>query len=84
MICEKPLEWLLWLPIVEWWYNSSWHSSARVASFKVVYGQPPTLHIPYLAKDSKVEAADRSLRAREDCIKMLKYHLERAQYRMKR
>jgi len=48
-----------------------------------VYGQPPTLHIPYLAGNSKVEAVDRSLRAREECIQMLKFHLERSQKRMK-
>jgi len=48
-----------------------------------VYGQTPTLHIPYLAGDSRVEAVDRSLRAKEECIHMLKFHLERAQRRMK-
>ena len=45
-------------------------------------GQPPSIHIPYLAGDSKVEAIDRSLRAREDCINML-IHLSNAQLRMK-
>jgi len=54
-----------------------------VTPFEAVYGQPPTLHIPYLAGDSKVEAVDRSLRAREECIQMLKFHLERSQKRMK-
>ena len=83
MIGEKPKEWVLWLPLAEWWYNSNWHSSTGVTPFEAVYGQPPTLHIPYLAGDSRVEAVDRSLKAREDCIKMLKYHLERGQRRMK-
>lgn len=83
MTGEKPAEWVLWLPLVEWWYNSSWHSSIGVTPFEVVYGQPPATHIPYLAGDSRVEAIDRSLSAREDCIKMLKYHLIKAQERMK-
>jgi len=48
-----------------------------------VYGHSPGLHIPYLAGDSRVEAVDRSLRAKEECIQMLKYHLERTQKRMK-
>ena len=43
----------------------------------------PSLHIPYVIGDSSVEAVDRSLKAREECIEMLKYHLTRAQHRMK-
>jgi len=48
-----------------------------------MYGQTLAIHIPYLASDNKMEAVDRSLRAREECINMLKYHLERTQRRMK-
>jgi len=36
-----------------------------------------------VAGDSSVEAVDRSLKAREECIEMLKNHLARAQQRMK-
>jgi len=36
-----------------------------------------------VASDSSVEAVDRSLKAREECIEMLKYHLNEAQQRMK-
>ena len=38
----------------------------------------------YLAGDSKVEAVDRTLQAREAVIKMLKFYLQRAQNRMKK
>jgi len=80
MTGEKPAEWMLWLPLAEWWYNSNWHSSIGVTPFEVVHGQPPSLHIPYLPGDSRVEAVDRSLTAREDCIKLLKYQLSKAQH----
>jgi len=65
MTGEKPKEWVLWLPLAEWWYNSNWHSSTGVTPFEAVYGQPPALHVPYLPGDSRVEAVDRSLKARE-------------------
>jgi len=71
MTGKKPKEWVLWLPLTEWWYNSNWHTSIGVTPCEVVYGQPPALHIPYLARDSKVEAVDWSLKATEDCISML-------------
>jgi len=84
MTGETPREWVLWLPLAEWWYNSNWHSSIGITPYEVVYGQPPSLHIPYVSGDSRVEAVDRSLKARAECIEMLKYHLQRAQQRMKR
>ena len=63
--------------------NSNWHSAIGLTPYEVVYGQPPSLHIPYVAGDSKVEAVNRSLKAGEECIEILKYHLHRAQQRMK-
>jgi len=84
MVGETPREWVTWLPLAEWWYNSNWHSAIGVTPYEVVYGQPPSLHVPYLPGDSRVEAVDRSLKAREECIEMLKYHLQRAQQRMKK
>ena len=49
----------------------------------MVNGQPPPVHLPYLAGDSLVEAIDRSIQPREAAIKLLKFHLEHAQQRMK-
>ena len=69
--------------MVEWWYNSNWHSAIGITPYEVVYGQPPSLHIPYVPGDSLVKAVDKSLKARKECIEMLKYHLTRAQHRMK-
>ena len=83
MVGEKPKEWVLWLPLAEWWYNSNWHSAIGTTPYEAVYGQPPSLHVPYIMGDSKVEAVDGSLRAWEECIKKQQFHLTRAQNRMK-
>ena len=83
MTGEKPKDWVKWLPLAEYWYNTNFHSSTNTTPFEVVYGQPPPLHIPYVAKDSPVEAVDRTLQAREDTIKLLKFNLKKAQDRMK-
>ncbi|KAK9683131.1 hypothetical protein RND81_10G118900 [Saponaria officinalis] len=84
MTGENPKEWARWIPLAEWWYNTNYHSAAHTSPYEIVYGQSPALHIPYVLKDSKVEAIDRSLHAREECIAMLKFHLRRAQDRMKK
>ncbi|XP_074318692.1 uncharacterized protein LOC141655514 [Silene latifolia] len=83
MTGEYPKQWAQWIPLAQWWYNSNFHSSIGTTPYEVVFGQPPHLHVPYITGDSVVAAVDRSLQAREECIKMLKFHLQRAQVRMK-
>ncbi|GJQ99911.1 reverse transcriptase [Tanacetum coccineum] len=80
---EKPKDWVKWLPLAEYWYNTNFHSSINTTPYEVVYGQPPPLHIPYVAKDSNVEAVDRTLQAKENIIQLLKFNLKKAQDRMK-
>nr|GFC88691.1 retrotransposable element Tf2 [Tanacetum cinerariifolium] len=50
---------------------------------EVLYGQTPPIHNPYVAKDSSMELVDRTLKAREQVIAMLKFHLKAAQDNMK-
>lgn len=83
MCGEQPKSWHAWLPLAEWWYNTHFHSATQLTPYEVVYGQPPPLHLPYLPGDSDVEAVDRSLQKREEMIAVLRFHLMRAQTRMK-
>ncbi|GJV33805.1 retrotransposable element Tf2 [Tanacetum coccineum] len=50
---------------------------------KVLYGQPPPAYVAYTAGDSANESVDRSLVTREAAVQLLKFHLTRAQDRMK-
>jgi hypothetical protein len=83
MCAEKPQAWSKWLSLAEWWYNTSFHSAIQSTPFEVVYGQPPPMNLPYLPGESTNLSVDRSLTAREEAIKLLKFHLLRAQNRMK-
>lgn len=51
--------------------------------YAAFYGQEPQLHLPYLAGASPVATVDRTLQHREVMCKVLKFHLSRAQDRMK-
>ena len=83
MSAERPKDWSKWLPLIEWWYNTKYHTSTHSTPFAIVYGQPAPHHFPYLVGDSRVEAVDRTLQGRETAIKLLKFYLQRAQNRMK-
>ena len=97
MTADAPQQWSKWLPLAEWWYNTTYHTSIhatpyeivyglvdiRATPYEIVYGQPPPAYLPYLPGDSKMELVDRSLLKREEMLKLLKFHLRRAQDRMK-
>ncbi|GJY67895.1 putative mitochondrial protein, partial [Tanacetum coccineum] len=80
---EHLKEWAKWLSLAELWYNSNFHTSIQAIPFETVYVILPPIHVPYLGGLSKVEAVDRTLKDREEFIQTLKFHLLRAQNRMK-
>lgn len=69
--------------MAEWWYNTTYHSSIHITPFEAVYGMVPPMHIPYISGDSQITAVDQLLKDREIALQVMKYHLERAQGRMK-
>ena len=83
MTADAPQQWSKWLPLAEWWYNTTYHTSIRATPYEIVYGQLPLAYLPYLPGDSKIEPVDRSLLKCEEMLKLLKFHLQRAQDRMK-
>ncbi|KAI5430623.1 hypothetical protein KIW84_035002 [Lathyrus oleraceus] len=84
MTWQRPKEWVNWLPLAEWWYNTTYHSAIQATPYEIVYGQAPPLHLPYYPQSTKVEAVDRSFIVREEMIQKLQGNLVRAQARMKR
>jgi hypothetical protein len=51
---EKKHQWAQCLPLSEWWYNTSYHTTTRMIPFEAVYGQKPPLVLSYLPGTSKV------------------------------
>jgi hypothetical protein len=51
---KKKNQWAQWLPLYEWWYNTSYHTTTNMTPFEVVYEQNPPSVLSYLAGVSKV------------------------------
>jgi hypothetical protein len=51
---ERQNQWAQWLPLNEWWYNSSYHTATHMIPFEAVYGQKPPSVLSYLLGVSKV------------------------------
>jgi hypothetical protein len=41
MTFQEPKKWAVWLPLAEWWYNTSYHTSLKSTAFEALYGYPP-------------------------------------------
>ncbi|GKB06275.1 putative mitochondrial protein, partial [Tanacetum coccineum] len=74
MCGEKPKEWVKWLSLAEFWYNTNYHTSTKTTPYEAVYCQTPPIHVSYIPGDSRVEEVDRTLQAREEAIKLKKCH----------
>jgi hypothetical protein len=81
--CERKNQWAQWLPLVEWWYNTSYHTSTRMTPFEAIYGQKPPFVLSYMPGVSKVQAVDQTLIVQEAILCTLKDNLVMAQNRMK-
>ena len=79
-----PLKWLKWLPLAEYWYNTSWHTSLGRSPFEVLYGHSPH-HFGLTALDACTSPDVTSwLSERAVMTELVNQHLHRAQLRMKK
>jgi hypothetical protein len=84
MVFQKPKDWIKWVPLAEWWYNTNYHFALQTTPFEVLYGYSlPQLNLGSSPK-SPNQAVNDLLVERQSTIRALKEQLLRAQDRMKR
>jgi hypothetical protein len=81
---ESKNQWAQWLPLVEWWYNTSYHTTTHMTPFEAVYVQNPPSVLSYISGVSKVQAVDQTFTVHEVILRTLKENLVMDQNRMKR
>lgn len=83
-VSDKPKEWVMWVPLAEWWYNTNYHCSTKFTPFEVVYGTQPPRLLPYELGTTKVAAVDETLHTREQMLVLLKENMHKAQNHMRK
>jgi hypothetical protein len=53
-VSKRENQWDQLLPLVEWWYNTSYHTSTCMNPFESLYGQNPPSILSYMRGVSKV------------------------------
>jgi hypothetical protein len=72
---ETPHQWCRWLPLADFWYNSSYHLSLGTSPFKALYGCEPNLGAMPVLDDDNLSEAGLILRDRHAQLDRLKLHL---------
>jgi len=80
---DIPKQWVLYLPLAEHWYNSSFQSAIKMTLFKDLYGRAlPTIQT-YIKGSTTVATLDDALIARHHILAVLKTNLQQAQLCMR-
>ncbi|MCH86608.1 hypothetical protein A2U01_0007467, partial [Trifolium medium] len=82
-IADQPKTWVVWVCWVEYWFNTTFHSSTEKTPFEIVYGRAPPVLTRWLQGETKVEAVQRELIERDEALRQLRSQLSRAQEKMK-
>jgi len=80
---NKPATWVEWLPLVEFWFNTNFHTSLKLTPFEALYGYPPPRSMDYIPGTTKVEGVDADLKSKQQLTSLLRQNLVAVQERMK-
>ncbi|KAH9681158.1 hypothetical protein KPL71_026857 [Citrus sinensis] len=78
----KPTSWFDYLGWAEFSYNTSFHTSIQMSSFKALYGREPPVIPSYTGSSTSIQALDELLLERDALLTALKTNLLAAQHRM--
>ena len=82
-VSDKQTQWVKWLTLAEWWYNTSFHMAAKMSPFMALYGYHPPSITSSLRYQSKVQAVEEHIENQQQVLQLLKDNLTMAQNRMK-
>jgi DNA repair ATPase RecN len=82
-VSDKQTQWVKWLNLAEWWYNTSFHMEAKISPFMALYGYHPPSITSSLRYQSKVQAVEENIENQQQVLQLLKDNLTLAHNRMK-
>jgi hypothetical protein len=82
-VSNKQTQWFKWLPLVEWWYDTSFHTATKMKPFMELYGYHPPSITSSLKEKSKVQAVEDHIENQQQVLQILKENLTMAHNRIK-
>ena len=81
-ISDRPHRQSEWLALVEFWFNTNFHTAIKLTPYETLYGIPPPKLIDYIFGLTKAEAMESYMSTRAQILEVLKQNLIIAQERM--
>lgn len=78
-----PKQWLRWLSLAEFWYNTNLHSAIGRSPFEALYGYSPRTFGSSATDVCSVPSLEEWLKERQLVTDLIKQHLNKATVRMK-
>lgn len=76
-------QWVEWIPLAEFWYNTTVHTALGKIPFEVLYGHAPRHFGVDVTESCAIDDLDQWLKERDAMVQLLRQHLLRQQQRMK-
>jgi hypothetical protein len=80
---DNPKKWKAVLPLAEYWYNTSFHTSLGCTPFKILYGYDPVVSAAPMLPVTENHSVQELLYERKLHTKLIKQHLLKVQNRIK-
>lgn len=74
-VSDKQTQWVKWLTLAEWWYNTSFHMIAKMNPFMALYGYHPPSITSSLRYQSKVQEVEENIENQQQVLQLLKDNL---------
>ena len=82
-VSERQNNWVDYLPLVEFAYNSSWHASIQMTPFEAMYGYNCSTPLNFSDPDNKVEISRQMLERMDLELSKIRQHIKEAQKKQK-
>ena len=83
MCFTAPRRWGYWVFLVEWWYNTFYHTSLNMTPFQALYGFSPPMVVEVVLLDCPDDNARAIIQNRQSATQIIKDTLIKAQSRIK-
>jgi transposase InsO family protein len=68
MVRDKLEEWVSWLHLAEYCYNTAFHHSTKLTPFEAMYGYFPPRLLTYMSGTTKLVAVENQLQSRDQLL----------------
>ena len=82
-VAENTSIWVSLLPVAKYVFNTSYHSSAGMVSFQILYGRSPPSTPLYIRQEDTLDFVNDLLQDKKKLLSFLKENLKKAQVKMK-